>query len=89
VTFRIQRSMRSAAIIFALSGELDNEHIERLRELLEGENQSLILLDLEDVTLAGREAVEFLGRLEAAGVGIVNCPEYVRTWIEADNHGEP
>ena len=88
MTFRIQRSLRSAAIIFALSGELDNEHIERLKQLLEGENQSPLFLDLQDVTLVGREAVEFLARLEAAGVGIVNCPEYVRTWIDAKNHSE-
>jgi len=70
-----------------LSGELDNEHMESINELLEGEKRS-ILLDLGDVTLVGRKAVEFLARLEAAGVGIINCPEYVRTWIDAENNGE-
>ena len=87
MTFRIQVSMRPEAIIFALSGELDNEHMEILNELFEGEKRS-ILLDLGDVTLVGRKAVEFLARLEAAGVGIINCPEYVRTWIDAENNGE-
>lgn len=80
--------MRSAALIFALSGELDHEHIERIKELLEGEKRRPILLNLEDVTLVGREAVEFLARLEAAGVGIVNCPDYVRTWIDAEKRSE-
>jgi len=87
LTFRIQRSMSPEAIVFALSGELDNEHMESLNELLEGEKRS-ILLDLGDVTLVGRKAVEFLARLEAAGVGLINCPEYVRTWIDAKNNGE-
>jgi len=79
--------MSSEAIVFALSGDLDNEHMESLNELLEGEKRS-ILLDLQDVTLVGRKAVEFLARLEAAGVGIINCPEYVRTWIDAKNNGK-
>jgi hypothetical protein len=79
--------MSPEAIVFALSGELDNEHMESLNELLEGEKRS-ILLDLGDVTLVGRKAVEFLARLEAAGVGLINCPEYVRTWIDAKNNGE-
>jgi len=79
--------MSSEAIVFALCGELNNEHMESLNELLEGEKRS-ILLDLRDVTLVGRKAVEFLARLEAAGVGIINCPEYVRTWIDAKNNGK-
>ena len=79
--------MSSGAIVFALSGELDNEHMESLNELLEYEKRS-ILLDLRDVTLVGRKAVEFLARLEAGGVGIINCPEYVRTWIDSENNGK-
>ena len=46
-----------------------------------------ILLDLKDVTLVGREAVQFLARVEAAGVRVVNCPDYVRSWIAAENRG--
>ena len=87
MTFRIQRSVSSEAIVFALSGELDNEHMEFLNGLLDGEKRS-ILLDLRDVTLVRRKGVEFLARLEATGVGIINCPEYVRTWIDAEKNGE-
>ena len=88
MTFRIQRSTRSAATIFAISGELANDYIEPLKQLLEAENHRPILLDLEEVTLVGRGAVEFLARIEGADVGIINCPEYVRTWIEADRQGD-
>ena len=79
--------MSSEAIVFALSGELDNEHMESLNELLDDETRS-ILLDLRDVTLVGRKAVEFLAPLEAGGAGIINCPEYVSTWIDAENNGQ-
>jgi len=73
--------MKAGAIVFALSGEMDIEQTERLQEMLEIEKHSRILLDLKEVTLVGREGVEFLARIEASGVGIVNCPEYVRRWI--------
>jgi hypothetical protein len=49
--------------------------------MLEIEKHGRILLDLKEVTLVGREGVAFLARIEASGVGIVNCPEYVRRWI--------
>jgi anti-anti-sigma regulatory factor len=73
--------MKAGAIVFALSGEMDIEQRERLQEMLEIEKHGRILLDLKEVTLVGREGVEFLARIEASGVGIVNCPEYVRRWI--------
>jgi hypothetical protein len=88
LAFRIHRSTNAEAIVFALSGAMEIKHIEHIKGLLEAEKQRPILLDLRDVTLVGRDAVEFLSRLEAAGVGIVNCPDYVRTWIEAENRGE-
>jgi len=73
--------MKAGAIVFALSGEMDIEQTERLKKLLEIEKHGRIRLDLKEVTLVGREGVEFLARIEASGVGIVNCPEYVRRWI--------
>ena len=42
-------------------------------------------LDLEDVTLVTHDAVAFLARVASAGVALVNCPDYVRSWIAA--HG--
>jgi anti-anti-sigma regulatory factor len=85
MTYRIQSSMTTEAIVFALSGEMDDEHTQRLRELLDVEKDSRIVLDLKDVTLVGWAAVKYLARVEAAGVRIVNCPEYVRRWIVAEN----
>jgi anti-anti-sigma regulatory factor len=77
--------MKADAIVFALSGEIDTEHTERLQELLDIEKHSRILLDLTDVTLVGRAAVQFLARAEEARIRMVNCPDYVRTWIVTEN----
>jgi anti-anti-sigma regulatory factor len=81
LTYRIQRSIRADAIVFAISGEMDSEHVKRLHELLDTEGDGCILLDLRDVTLVDREGVQYLASAEAAGVRIVNCPDYVRRWI--------
>jgi hypothetical protein len=39
------------------------------------------ILDLEDVTLVDRTAVQFLGLCESNGVELRNCPLYIREWI--------
>jgi anti-anti-sigma regulatory factor len=79
--------MKGGTIVFAISGDMDNDHTERLRELLDNEKHIRILLDLKDVTLVDRAAVQSLARFEAAGIRIVNCPDYVRSWIVAENRG--
>jgi anti-anti-sigma regulatory factor len=85
VTYRIHRSMRHDASVFVLSGVLDSEHATRLQELLAIETNDRIVLDLEDVTLVDRAGMQFLARAEEAGTEIVNCPEYVRSWIAEEN----
>ena len=70
--------------MFALSGEVDREHADRLEELLANEANDQPVLDLSDVTLVDRTAVHFLLLLEDRGVRIVNCPGYVRSWIAAE-----
>jgi anti-anti-sigma regulatory factor len=85
VTYRIHHSIEPGANVFILSGLLDTEHATRLQELLATAAAGPIVLDLKDVTLVDRAAVQFLARLEMAGTELVNCPEYVRSWITAEN----
>ena len=46
-----------------------------------------IVLDLKDVTLVGRDAIDFLERCEADGIRLENCPAYVREWITRHRRG--
>lgn len=85
MTYRIQRSVSADGVVFILGGEVDSEHAAQLRELLTIDSGRRVLLNLEDVTLVDRAAVRFLARIEAEGSRIINCPEYVRTWIAAEN----
>ena len=84
MTYRISRSRSPEGTVFGLSGEMDREHAERLEDLLAGEANGSVLLDLKEVTLVVREAVRFLASAEARGIQIVNCPDYVRSWIAAE-----
>ena len=75
--------------MFALSGDMDQEHVVRLQELLANETLDRVILDLKEVTFADRAAVQFLASAEAAGIRIVNCPRYVRSWITAETESQP
>jgi len=63
---------------------MDREHAERLQDILAEEAHPSILLDLKEVTLVARDAVRFLASVEARGIRILNCPDYVRSWIAAE-----
>src|SRR5262245_66459455 len=88
LTLRIYREWTPDAIVFELSGDMDQEHAARLRELLENEADGRVTLDLQNVTLVDRAAMQFLAEAESAGIRIVNCPGYVRSWIVAENEGQ-
>jgi len=85
MTYRIHRSTRPGTDLFALSGVLDAHLADKLKEMLTGTGGGHVVLDLRDVTLVDRDAVRFLAGVELAGTEIVNCPDYVRSWIAAES----
>jgi hypothetical protein len=78
---KIQRKA-NGRVLFTLSGRIEAEDIDELRELLELEGAgSHIALDLKDVTLVDRDAIKYLADCEADGTKLENCPPYVREWV--------
>ena len=71
---------RDHLVLLHISGHLQEEHIEMIDELLAKETDP-VALDLGEVTLADREAVGFLATLDARGVGLRNCPAFIREWM--------
>jgi anti-anti-sigma regulatory factor len=67
-------------VVFALSGRLRFKHVTELRGLIRKE-ESKVVLDLREVNLLDREAVEFLAACEGHGVSLRNCSPYIREWI--------
>lgn len=57
--------------------------MQELEALLEKESQPAeAMLDLIEVKLVDREAIRFLASCKARGIGLKNCPSYIRRWIE-------
>jgi len=67
-------------VLLHISGHLQEEHINMIDDLLAKETGP-VALDLEEVTLIDREAVRFLATLDAQGVGLRNCPAFIRAWM--------
>ena len=82
MTLKIERAEREGSRVLVLSGRLEAEHIEELEGLLHQEkNTPGVVLDMREVRLADRDAVQFLAQCESGGVRLVNCPAYIREWI--------
>ena len=81
----LNRTKRLRLALRSLSPAVVREHA---RDLLSTAAAGRIVLDLKDVTLVDRAAVHFLARVEMAGTELVNCPEYVRSWIAAQTEAD-
>jgi hypothetical protein len=77
---RIQRSEDQGLATFSVSGRIGELQVSELQHVLDAEG-ARTALDLEEVKLAGREAIRFLAGCEARGIQLKNCPSYIREWI--------
>ena len=69
--------------ILCISGQIIGQDVDLLRALLEQETRAPVL-DLKDVVLVDREAVQLLAARESNGTELRNCPAYVREWVERE-----
>jgi hypothetical protein len=84
---RIRRSANEH-VIFTLSGRIDSEDIGELEKLIRSEESGLrIVFDLRDVTLVDHDAIAFLNRSEGDLITLMNCPAYIREWINRQRSG--
>ena len=79
---KIQRSS-NGQVTYMLSGQIEEEDIAELEALIRSEAKGRrMFLDLKNLTLVGRDAIDFLDRCEANGITLKNCPAYIREWIK-------
>ena len=83
MTLRIERSARQGFTVFTLSGRMEAEQVAELKELFDADYRSIIL-DLQEIGLADRDAVKFLTSCERDGMKLENCPAYVREWMNRE-----
>ncbi|PYY16863.1 MAG: hypothetical protein DMG60_13585, partial [Acidobacteria bacterium] len=84
MTLRIDRSLRHEIAVFTLSGHIRAEEVTELKALFDMDYRTIVL-DLQEVRLADRDAVKFLRDCEADGMKLENCPAYVREWMDREN----
>ena len=84
MAFRIERLVSGEdLVVLRVSGRIQAEHVDMLRELL-GLEEVKVVVDLREVTLVDREAVSFLALSEAQGVELRNCAAYRREWVDRE-----
>ena len=70
-------------VTYVLSGQIEEEDIAELEALIRSEAKGrLMVLDLENLTLVGQDAIAFLDRCEANDITLKHCPAYIREWIK-------
>ena len=67
-------------VVLRISGRITRDDVDLLRTAIDQERVA-IAIDLGEVGLVDRDAVNLLVLSEATGVEIRNCPPYIREWI--------
>jgi hypothetical protein len=82
--FKIQRTA-NGDVVFALSGRLEPDGLSELSALIAQEPAGRsIALELQDLVLVGRDAVDFLRACAEKGIELRHCPQYIRAWMASD-----
>lgn len=66
--------------MLCISGKISEQNLDTLRYALRQE-AGTPAIDLKNVSLVDREAVQLLALTEDSGVELRNCPAYIREWI--------
>jgi anti-anti-sigma regulatory factor len=87
MTLRIQKSVERRSVVFILTGRIQRDQVPDLEALLKSESADRdLVLDLRNVKLVDRDAVQFLASSEAAGTELRNCSAYIREWITQEKN---
>ncbi len=81
MSFRIDRLVIGEDLgMLRICGRISGQDVDILRALLEQE-KSAVAIDLKEVLLVDREAVQLLALHESRGIELRNCPAYIREWV--------
>ena len=88
MTLRIDISDERDRVVFTLTGRIQAEQLSELQALVKsGLPDHSLVVDLKEVKLVDRDAVRFLGEIEAQGTRLRNCSPFVREWISRERDG--
>ena len=81
MTLRIETTPGHQWTIVKLIGRIQTEHLSELRAQLDAIGGSIVL-NLGDLALVNLEVVRFLSTCESEAIQLLNCPTYIRKWID-------
>ena len=67
-------------VLFQVSGHLQEAHVNLIEELIAQETDPVVF-DLAELMLVDLEAVRFLAACDMRGIGLRNCPRFIREWM--------
>jgi anti-anti-sigma regulatory factor len=85
---KLTRVTEAGSTRVIVSGRIGAPQLPDLRQFLEGEIASTVVLDLTEVSLVDEEVVQFLLRCEGQGLGFVGCPAYIHEWMVRERRSQ-
>ena len=83
MTLKIESTPGDRWTMVKLIGRIQTEHLSELRAQLDAIGGSVVL-DLGEVSLVNVDVVQFLSTCESQGTQLLNCPAYIRKWIDSE-----
>lgn len=76
----------AAAVTLTLAGKVCSTSLGALRRRIERARRARggVVIDLSEVTLIDKPALQFLAVQSGAGVQLVNCPVYIERWLQKE-----
>jgi hypothetical protein len=84
MTLRIVADVRQEGTTIRLIGRMRAEHIEPVRAEIAA-SRGPTALDLDEVTLADIDAVQFLVSAERDGIALQRCAPFIREWMARES----
>jgi len=75
-------------VVLRISGRITQDDITVLRAAIDQERAALAI-DLAEVGLVDRDAVDLLVFSEGRGIVLRNCPAYIREWVDRERAQTP
>jgi hypothetical protein len=70
-------------VVLRISGRITGDDVDVLRAAIDQEGGAVVI-DLEEVGLVDRAAVNLLVFSEGRGIELRNCPPYIREWVDRE-----
>ena len=84
-SYKITSQPSEQSVTISLNGKFSEDALPALDESIAAARvvNREVVMDLSEVTLVDRKAVQYLVNQTSHNVRIVNCPVYLRKWLSA------